>query len=99
MDYERLLIAKTAQTGRIQQLLSSGINETHFSEEENQQIFGFISDHARRYKQSPSFQTIREHFSEHNFEICDESFDYLLDQFKIQVKRRHAIDAVRDLAE
>jgi len=99
MDYERLLISKTAQTGRVQQLLSAGINELHFNEEENQEIFSFISEHARRYKQAPSFQTTREKFPDHNFEICDESFDYLLDQFKTQVKRRHAIDAVRDLAE
>jgi replicative DNA helicase len=99
MDYERLLISKTAQTGRIQALLASGIKETHFSEEENQQIFSYISEHARRYKQAPSFQTIREKFQDHNFEIVEESFEYLLDQFKIQIKRRHAIDAVRDLAD
>lgn len=98
MDFERLLISKTAQTGRVQQLLSAGINETHFSDETIQEIFAFISEHARRYKQAPSFNTIREKFSNHNFEVTDEAFDYLLDQFKTQVKRRHAIDAVRDLA-
>lgn len=98
MDYERLLISKVAQTGRIQQLLTSGIKEIHFDEEENQNIFSFIAEHARRYKQTPSFQHIRNEFPEHNFEIVEDSFDYLLDQFKIQVKRRHAINAVRDLA-
>jgi replicative DNA helicase len=98
MDYERLLISKTATTGRIQQLLSAGVNENHFSDETIQQIFAFISEHARRYRQPPSFATIREKFPDHNFEVTDESFDYLLDQFNTQVKRRHAIDAVRDLA-
>jgi replicative DNA helicase len=62
------------------------------------QIFAFISEHARRYRQAPSFNTIREKFPDHNFEVTDESFDYLLDNFNTQVKRRHAIDAVRDLA-
>jgi replicative DNA helicase len=99
MDFERLLISKVAQTGRIQQLLTAGVRDDHFSEEENQEIFSFIAEHARRYKQAPSFQNVRDHFPDHNFEICDEAFDYLLDQFKIQVKRRHAINAVRDLAD
>ena len=98
MDAERLLLSKVAQTGRIQQLLSAGVKETHFSSDSLQEIYSFISSHARRYRQAPSFQTVKNQFPDHNFELSDESFDFLLDEFKKEVKRRHAIDAVRDLA-
>jgi len=99
MDYERLLIAKTAQTGRIQNLLATGIRDDHFLDEELQAIFRFMADHARSYRQAPSFQTVQEQFPLHNFEVTDESVDYLRDQFFKGVMRRHAIDAIRDLAE
>ncbi len=98
MDYERLLISKAAQTGRIQNLLAAGFSEVHFSDE-LQPIFTFLTDHARKYRQAPSFETVRSEFPDHNFEVSDESFDFLVDEFTKQLKRKHAITAVRDLAE
>jgi replicative DNA helicase len=99
IDIERLLLSKTAQTGRIQQLISAGIKEIHFSSEDSREIFSYISEQAIKYRTPPSFQRIREHFPDHNFEITDESFDYLLDEFKKLVMRHHAIDAIRDLVD
>lgn len=98
MDFERLLLAKLAQTGRIQSALAEGIREDHFTDESLGTIYGFMAQHARRYKQAPSFATVRNEFPEHNFELTDESVDYLREQFVNQVKRRRAIDAARDLA-
>lgn len=98
MDYERLLIAKLAQTGRIHTALAEGIREDHFTDESLGEIFTFLSTHARKYKQAPSFATVRNEFPNHNFELTDESMDYLREQFVIQIKRRRAIEAARDLA-
>lgn len=98
MDYERLLIAKLAQTGKIQTALAEGIREDHFTDESLGEIFSFLSSHARQYKQAPSFSTVREKFPNHNFELTDEAFDYIREQFINQVKRRRAIEAARDLA-
>ncbi len=98
MDYERLLLAKLAQTGRIQTALAEGIREDHFTDESLGEIFTFLATHARKYKQAPSFSTVRTQFPEHNFELSDESIDYLREQFINQVKRRRAIEAARDLA-
>lgn len=99
MDYERLLLSKTAQTGRIQQLLSAGVRDDHFSNEEVGHIFRFMAEHAKRYKQPPSFSTVREQFPDYNFELTDESHEYLLEQFLKGVKRIYAFEAFRDLAE
>jgi len=97
-DTERLLIAKAVQTGRIEQLLAQGIRSDHFADTEIGEIYTFLSDHARKYKQPPSFSTVREHFPLHNFELVDESVDYLTDEFLKGVKYRAAVDAIRDLA-
>lgn len=98
MDYERLLIAKLAQTGKIQTALAEGIREDHFTEESLGEIFTFLANHARKYKIAPSFATVRNEFPDHNFELEPEALEYIKEQFVIQVKRRRAIEAARDLA-
>lgn len=99
MDVERLLLSKAAQTGRIQNLLLAGIRPEHFSSESFQGIFNYISEQSIKYRQPPSFQRVKDEFSDFNFELTEESFEYLLDEFKKKVKRRYAVDAVRDLVE
>lgn len=98
-DYERLLLAKTAQTGKIENLLLEGIREDHFYDDEIKDIFSFLVDHYRSYNQPPSFSTVRESFPGHNFEITDESVDYLKDKFIKQLKWRFATDSLRDIAQ
>lgn len=98
MDYERLLINKVAQTSRIENLLLEGIREEHFYDLELREIFNFMVEHYKKYKQPPSFNTVKTQFSLHNFEITDESIDYLRDKFLKQLKWRFAVDSVRDIA-
>jgi replicative DNA helicase len=98
VDYERLLISKLAQTGRIQSALTDGIRSDHFTDSSLGEIYDFLASHARRYKQAPSFATVRKEFPNHNFELSDESHEYLRDEFIKQVKKRNAITALRDLA-
>jgi replicative DNA helicase len=99
MDAERLLISKMAQTGRVQKLMLLGIGSEHFNEDSSREIFEFCAEHAKNFRQAPSFKTVRESFPEYNFEISDESFDYILDQFQLGLKRRYSIQAIRDLAD
>lgn len=99
MDYERLLISKIAQTGRIQTALSDGIRPEHFTDESLREIYEFMSGHARKYRQAPGFATIRKQFPNHNFELTEDAQDYLKDQFIKQVKTRYVITALRDLAD
>jgi len=98
MDYERLLLSKVAQTQRVESLLLEGIREEHFYDEELKNIFTFMVEHFKKYKKAPSFNTVREEFPLHNFEIIDESVDYLRDKFLKQLKWRFAADTVRDIA-
>lgn len=98
MDFEKLLLTKTAQTGKIDNILLSGIEETHFFDNEHKNIYNYLKDHYRTYKQSPSFQTVREEFPLYNFELTNDSIEYLKSKFLIQVKRRYATEAIRELA-
>lgn len=98
MDYERLLISKVAQTMRIESLLLEGIREEHFYDLELKEIFNFMVEHYKKYKQPPSFKTVKERFPLHNFEILEESVDYIRDKFLKQLKWRFAVDSVRDIA-
>lgn len=98
MDYEKALINKVCQTGRLQDLMLLGVGVTHFEDETHQNIWSFMTDHLKKYKQPPSYTTVRQQFPYHDFEIVDESIVYLQEQFFKQIKRRSAIDAIRDLA-
>jgi len=99
MDTEKLLIDKMAHTGSVDKILIAGINEDSFKKEEYKNIFLFIVAHFRKYKVSPTLQTIKEKFPEHLFEISQDSIDYLKDQLINDLKRRAAMDALYDLAE
>lgn len=99
MDYERALIDKAAQTGRIEGLMLDGISEAHFESDTHKEIWNFLTTHTKKYKQAPSFNTVKNEFPYHNFEITEESIGYIKDQFFKLVKRRNAIDSLRGLAE
>jgi replicative DNA helicase len=98
MDYENLLINKVCQTGRLQDLMLQGVSVSHFEDDTHKEIWEFMTEHLKKYKQAPSFKTVQTKFPYHNFEIVDESITYLQEQFFKQIKRRNAIDAIRDLA-
>lgn len=93
------MINKAAQSSSIDTLLSSGLKEDHFVDEEHREIFNFMTDHFRTYKVSPSLDVLKENFPEHLFELVTDSLDYLKDEFMKLVKRRYAMTAIRDLAE
>lgn len=97
IDWERTLVAKVAQTGKIQQVLSEGITDQHFANETLGEIFRFMADHARSYRQAPSFTTVKDKYPDHNFEFVDESLDYIRECFIKGVKRRCAIEEIRNL--
>lgn len=99
MDFEKLLINKAAQSSNVESLLLSGIRDEHFLEEENKDIFLFMTEHFRQYKVSPSYDVLKEKFPEHLFEVTTDALPYLKDEFLKTVKRRYAMTAIRDLAD
>jgi len=99
MDFERKLVNAVVQRSNVESLLLSGIKEEHFSEEENREIFTFMTEHFRKYKTSPSSEIVSNAFPDHLFETEQDTLQYLKDEFLKVVKRRYAMIAIHELAD
>lgn len=99
MDFERKLVNAVAQRSNVESLLLSGIREEHFYDEENREIFIFMTEHFRKYKTSPSLDVVKSAFPGHLFETEQDTLQYLKDEFLKVVKRRYAMIAVHELAD
>lgn len=99
MDFERKLVNAVVQRSNVESLLLSGIKEEHFSDEENREIFTFMTEHFRKYKTSPSSEIVGEAFPDHLFETEQDTLQYLKDEFLKVVKRRYAMIAIHELAD
>jgi len=99
MDYEKLLLSRVAQTGQINQLMVEGIREDHFSDDRLRKLYKFMTDHYRRYKIAPTFDTVYHEFPDFNFETSGETVAFLKDKFKKSVMYRFGADAVIRISE
>lgn len=98
-DYEKMLVNQVARTGQINSLMAEGIRDDHFKDDELKKMWKFMTDHYRRYKIAPSFDTVYMEFPDHNFEISGESVQYIKDKFKRQIMRRYAVESLTQIAE
>ena len=98
-DFERALISRVAKTGQVNTLMAEGIREEHFSNDAVRKIWRFMTDHYRRYKIAPTFDTVFEEFPDYNFESSGESVQYLKDKFKDEVMYRYGSEAVVRISE
>ncbi len=99
MDAERAVISKAIQLGKLDSLISKGVDSTYFYSEECQEIWGHCLNHLRKYKSPPSLDAVRGSYPEFTFELPTDSFDYVYDKFVYQTKRRAAIDGLRSVAK
>lgn len=98
-DIERDLIAKLVQTGSWETALSSGIVADHFDDRDLKRVFEKCTDHFRKYRKAPSSKLVREEIAKgQHFDIITDSVEYVIDVFVKGVKRRRAIDALRNLS-
>jgi replicative DNA helicase len=98
VDAERALISKAVHTGQIERLISMGITEEHFLDPEVLDVWKFMCDHVRKYRSAPSIFVVRERFPSHQFEVVQDSLDYVRDRFIGWFKRRTSIELLHDLA-
>lgn len=97
MDAERELVSKLVHSGSWEEALSSGIVEDHFEDAKLKEVFVKCVEHFRKYRSAPSAKTVRELCPDVTLDIVTDSVQYCIDQFVLTVKRRRAIDALRDL--
>lgn len=98
LDYERALINKICATGRVEDLMLVGLSDYHFEDDTHREIWKFVTDHTKKHKSAPSYAVVRQKFPYHDFEIVEDALSFIQQEFFKQVKRRNAIDSIRDLA-
>jgi replicative DNA helicase len=108
MDWERLLISKVAQHGGVSDMVSLGVDDRHFNDDDCRTIWAGMVEHTQRFKKPPSFAAVREMIavlekaekikSGFRFEMPSDAIEYLAEKFFWQAKRRAAIDSLRNLA-
>lgn len=98
-DPESALIDKVSLHGGSEQLIAKGIDEQHFSDEDNREVFSFLKNHIKKYKAPPSPDVVREKFPNRNWEIITDPLEYIQERFIVEVKRNFAIDSYNSLGE
>lgn len=99
MDVERALISKVISTGQYDKIISKGVDDEMFSDDECRKMFRFIVDHARKYKSPPSIEAAHESMPDFEFEHVQDSLDYVCDRFMVLIRKRYAQDLLLELGE
>ena len=98
MDLERVLLSKIVFTGQIEEVLARNINETHFHDDECREMFNYLVEFARRYKSTPALDTVKHDRPDFEWTQTQESIEWVVDRFAVQVKRKMANDMLEELA-
>jgi replicative DNA helicase len=99
MDIERALVTKLVFTGQIEEAISRNINEDHFADEECRDMYRYLVSHTRKYKSCPSLEVAKTDRPDFEWLQMQDSLDFLLDRFTVQVKRRMADDILVEVAQ
>lgn len=99
MDAERALVSKVAHLGRgAADLMIDGVTGELIVNDDCREVWEFIVAHQAKYGKQPTVPTIIERFEHFNFELTEETLEYVRDRFIEAVERREAIDFARALA-
>src|SRR5437660_2098949 len=98
MDLERILVSKIVFTGQIEEVLAISSTEDHFFDDECQEMYRYLVDFTRRYKSCPSLDTVKHDRPNFEWIQTQESIEWVVDRFSVQVKRKLANDMLEELA-
>lgn len=96
-DPESALIDKVSLHGGSESLIAQGVDEQHFADEDNAEVFKFLKNHIRKYKTPPSPDIVKEKFPERKWEIVTDPLEFIQERFVVEVKRNFAIDSYNEL--
>ena len=99
MDIERAVVSKAVTTGRCEQALAKGIRPEHFVDDACRIVFEWVLETTREYGVQPSLSATQAEHPEFEIVHQDDAFDYLIDSFIKQIKKRTAQDLLLEMAE
>lgn len=108
MDIERQIVTRCLQTQSMVAVTSRDIEAAHFLQRAkgdtnpvplSGEIYGWMCEHLRRYKQVPSLQLARLRWPLYEYLETTDVLDALVAQFVGQIKRRELIQGIRELSQ
>ena len=98
MDIERALISKIIATGHLELAVSKGIRPEHFEDPECRDLYEYMLDFARNYKNAPTMVAVKADRPKFEWEHVQDDLTWVIDKFIVWVKRRVAQEKVLELA-
>lgn len=94
-DTERALVWSAIQTGKLDDVLSEGIEPHHFADEEVADVYDWAWQYAVEYGQQPTSEALETEFPEFKARLSKEPTKYHIKKFLVDVKQRKAEDGLR----
>jgi replicative DNA helicase len=99
MNYETRLLHRALNDRSLSPLLSKGVDEKWFNDEQDRRVWVFSKNHHTSYGECPSADVIKDNFPTYKIDIVPDALDFLIDQV-ISSRRVSVINnAIRDAIE
>lgn len=92
-----MLVSRMISTGNVEEVVARGINEEHFGNTECKEVFETVVSHFMTYRDPPSMKAVKERHKDFDFDLSNDSLEFLMDEFIVKVKRRMANEMIWEL--
>lgn len=98
-DAERVTLWKSITEGNFLELPAHGFEEEHFIDDECREVYAFLSWFQTRHNATPSAVVVKREFPDFEPALSPDPLSFHLEEFTAVVKKRTAIEQVRNFAE
>jgi len=98
-DIEHRLLSKCVHTGMLEELITYGVEEHHFKDSACAKVWSHLVEYKRQYNACPSIRAVTDAFPDWELPIVSDPLSYVRDCFFREVKRRMAIESLREVIQ
>ena len=90
MNHQKRLLSKVIQENSLSVLLENNVQDSWFSDAQDNKLFKFLRDYFSKYQESPSLVVIKENFPTYELLDVQDSVHYLLDKI-VEDRRKERV--------
>lgn len=98
-SYEKQLINKVVSSKSLDIAIARGITSDHFWNENNKEVWQYLSDYLIKYSDTPPLEKFRKKFPNYEYFIVSEPYEAVQDDFLQDYARKIATSVIRQAAE
>ena len=98
-DPERVILWKAITEGSFLELPAHGFIEEHFADDECREVYAYLSWFQHRHNATPSAVVVKREFPDFEPALSSDPLSFHMEEFSALVKKRTAIEQVRNFAE